>query len=41
VCPEVGLAEATRTVALIEAAYRSAEQVRTIPVEEVTGGPAG
>jgi UDP-N-acetylglucosamine 3-dehydrogenase len=37
--PEVSLAEATRTVALIETAYRSAEQGRTIPMEEVNGGP--
>ena len=33
--PEVGLAEATATVALIEAAYRSAEEGRKVRVDEL------
>jgi UDP-N-acetylglucosamine 3-dehydrogenase len=38
--PEVGLPEATHTVAIIEAAYRSAEQGRRVALEDVTdGGP--
>jgi UDP-N-acetylglucosamine 3-dehydrogenase len=37
--PEVGLAAGREAVAIIEAAYRSAEQGRTIRVEEVSEAP--
>ena len=38
--PEIGIAEGRQTVALIEAAYRSAEQGHTVRMDEVNGKQA-